>query len=71
MINKLQTKPITEERKPRRYLAVRGMNLDGLKPPVRIEEDDPIPAEVSEKEIQELLEISAIKEAKNAAHSNS
>lgn len=53
-------KPTTE--KPR-YVATTGINFDGLKGKPRVEAGQVIPAEVSDKEIQELLASGVIKES--------
>lgn len=46
------------------YLALVGLDFEGLKPPVRVEAGGPIPKKVSPAEIQQLLADGLIREAK-------
>lgn len=38
-----------------RYIATVGLDFEGLKPPVRVDEGQPVPNRVGDKEIKELL----------------
>lgn len=48
----------------KKYVAVVGIDFEGLKPPVRVEQGEVIPDKVSEKEIKDLLESGSIEEGK-------
>lgn len=47
----------------KQYLATVGMDFEGLKPKVRIEKDEPIPANITAKEIEDLLKAGLIRES--------
>lgn len=46
-----------------KYVAVVGLDFEGLKPAVRVEAGDPIPERVPQKEVQDLLAQELIRES--------
>jgi len=48
----------------KKYVAVVGINFDGLKGKPRIEPGDPIPSEVPQKEIDELVASGIVEEVR-------
>lgn len=51
------------EKKPKKYIALNGINFDGLKGKPRVEIGDPIPEGVSAEDIKDLLANEDIKES--------
>lgn len=50
--------------KPKTYIAVNGLNFDAMKPPLRLEPGEELPANIDQGDIDALLAIGAIKEKK-------
>ena len=50
--------------KPKKYIAKVGIDFEGLKDKPRVEASQPIPADVPEAEIKQLLKDDQIEEAK-------
>jgi len=49
-----------------KYIAVVGINFEGVKPPIRVEADDPIPERIPESELRELLAQGQVRERTEA-----
>lgn len=48
------------------YLANTGIDFEGLKPPVRVEKDEPIPSSIKASEIEDLLDAGLIREGEDS-----
>lgn len=55
---------VDELKKKQKYIALTGINFEALKPRVRIEKGDSIPASVPDATIKDLLSDGAIEEIK-------
>ena len=49
-----------------RYVANTGIDFEQFKPPIRVEENDPIPSRLDQGEIRDLLDQGLIREVKES-----